>query len=141
MAYNCSSGCSRVNWWSNPNNTFNGQTMGTATTSDNSRVLNLTSSSVAGFRSEPSATQCLYTTDSYVHWEFDRYMGNTTGAWLYRWNSETIAFEQTNNMTQPPSEVVHNGYVYAYGDKKYNFSSRDEGLYIVNRWEICRTAL
>jgi hypothetical protein len=49
MAYNCSGGCSRINWWSNPNNTRSGTAMGTAATSDNTRVLNLTASTVAGF--------------------------------------------------------------------------------------------
>ncbi|MFT4928144.1 MAG: hypothetical protein ACI8WB_004261 [Phenylobacterium sp.] len=50
MAYNCSSGCSRINWWSNPNNTRSGTAMGTTSTSHNARVLNETAAAVAGFR-------------------------------------------------------------------------------------------
>lgn len=52
MAYNCSSGCSRINWWSNPNKTRNGRAMGTSAVSDNTRVLNLTAATVAGFRGD-----------------------------------------------------------------------------------------
>ena len=52
MAYNCSSGCSRINWWSNPNKTRNGRAMGTSSTSDNTRVLNITASTIAGFRGD-----------------------------------------------------------------------------------------
>ena len=50
MAYNCSSGCTRINWWSNPNNTRSGTPMGTSSQSDNTRVLNLTAATIAGFR-------------------------------------------------------------------------------------------
>jgi hypothetical protein len=50
MAYNCTGGCPRLNYWSNPNRTFNGQPMGTTTRSDNTRVLNTTRTTVAGFR-------------------------------------------------------------------------------------------
>ena len=51
MAYNCTrGGCPRLNYWSNPNNLYNGQPMGTATKSDNARVLNDTRATVAAFR-------------------------------------------------------------------------------------------
>jgi len=50
MAYACSGGCPRLNYWSNPNRTYNGQPMGTTTRSDNTRVLNNTRTTVAGFR-------------------------------------------------------------------------------------------
>lgn len=50
MAYDCTGGCPRLNYWSNPNNLYNGVPMGTAATSDNARVLNLTRGTVAGFR-------------------------------------------------------------------------------------------
>lgn len=51
MAYNCSgSGCPRLNYWSNPNNLYNGQPMGTASKNDNARVLNQTAATIAGFR-------------------------------------------------------------------------------------------
>lgn len=51
MAYDCAgTGCPRLNYWSNPNNLYNGQPMGTATKNDNARVLNQTAVTVAGFR-------------------------------------------------------------------------------------------
>ncbi|MCB1636016.1 MAG: peptidyl-Asp metalloendopeptidase [Xanthomonadales bacterium] len=50
MAYNCSSGCTRINYWSNPSRTYGGVPMGTSSRSDNARVLNNTRTTVAGFR-------------------------------------------------------------------------------------------
>ncbi|MFL6193327.1 MAG: M12 family metallo-peptidase [Thermoanaerobaculia bacterium] len=51
MAYPCSGlGCTRLNYWSNPNNLYNGKPMGTATKNDNARVLNDTRATVAAFR-------------------------------------------------------------------------------------------
>lgn len=50
MAYNCTAGCPRLNYWSNPNKLYNGVPMGTASTSDNTRVLNNTRGTVSAFR-------------------------------------------------------------------------------------------
>ena len=50
MAYECSGGCQRVNIWSGPNNRWNGNVMGNAHESDNTRVLNQRAGTVAGFR-------------------------------------------------------------------------------------------
>ena len=50
MAYDCSSGCTRVNIWSGPNNRWNGNVMGNSHESDNTRVLNARAGAVAGFR-------------------------------------------------------------------------------------------
>lgn len=50
MAYDCSGGCKRVNIWSGPNNRWNGNVMGNAHESDNTRVLNQRAATVAGFR-------------------------------------------------------------------------------------------
>ncbi|MEO8671605.1 MAG: M12 family metallo-peptidase [Tahibacter sp.] len=50
MAYNCSSNCTRLNFWSNPGKTYQGHAMGTTTRSDNHRVLNNTRATVAAFR-------------------------------------------------------------------------------------------
>ena len=50
MAYDCSAGCPRLNYWSNPNKLYNGQPMGTAARNDNARVLNATRGTVAAFR-------------------------------------------------------------------------------------------
>lgn len=51
MAYNCSSGCTRQLFWSNPDRTHNGVATGTASDSNNTRVLNETASVMAGFSS------------------------------------------------------------------------------------------
>jgi hypothetical protein len=50
MAYNCAGGCTRLQYFSNPNLTYNGLAMGTPTVSDNARVLNQTAASVSAFR-------------------------------------------------------------------------------------------
>lgn len=50
MAYNCTSGCPRINYWSNPAKTYGGQAMGTTATSHNQRVLNNTKATIAAFR-------------------------------------------------------------------------------------------
>ncbi|NVK22967.1 MAG: hypothetical protein HWD86_10655 [Kangiellaceae bacterium] len=52
MAYNCKgrTGCTRINYWSNPYVTYNGVPMGTVDQSHNSRVLNETKSTLAAFR-------------------------------------------------------------------------------------------
>ena len=60
MAYNCSGlGCSRLQYWSNPDVNYNSIAMGTAAESNNTRVLNETASTVASFRQR----------DSEVGWE------------------------------------------------------------------------
>jgi hypothetical protein len=50
MAYDCTGGCPRLQYWSNPNVLYNNQPMGTATKNHNARVLNDTRATVAGFR-------------------------------------------------------------------------------------------
>ena len=50
MAYDCPSGCTRINYWSNPAKTYGGQAMGTTSVSHNQRVLNNTAATVAAFR-------------------------------------------------------------------------------------------
>jgi hypothetical protein len=50
MAYNCPVSCPRLNYWSNPNITYNGAAMGTAAKSNNARVLNERATTVAAFR-------------------------------------------------------------------------------------------
>ncbi|MBN6152470.1 zinc-dependent metalloprotease [Xanthomonas sp. AmX2] len=50
MAYNCSSNCPRLNYWSNPNISYGGVPMGNASTADNQRVLVNTKATIAGFR-------------------------------------------------------------------------------------------
>jgi len=51
MAYACSGGCPRLQYWANPNVQYNGIPMGHSATNDDARVLNETASTVAGFRS------------------------------------------------------------------------------------------
>ncbi|MCL2626043.1 MAG: M12 family metallo-peptidase [Cystobacterineae bacterium] len=51
MAYDCPSFyCPRIAYWSNPDISYNGMTIGTAHLNNNARVLNETAQSVAGFR-------------------------------------------------------------------------------------------
>ncbi|MFC0677226.1 M12 family metallo-peptidase [Lysobacter korlensis] len=50
MAYACTGGCPRLNYWSNPDKTYNGVAMGTTTQSHNQRVLVNTKATMAGFR-------------------------------------------------------------------------------------------
>ena len=52
MAYDCPGGCPRLNYWSSPLKLYNGVAMGTASQSDNARVLNNTRNTVA------AATPC-----------------------------------------------------------------------------------
>ncbi len=54
MAYNCTSGCTRINWWSNPDIYYNGIATGVVSTAinsaDNRLTLNNTANIVANFR-------------------------------------------------------------------------------------------
>lgn len=50
MAYACTAGCPRLNFWSNPNISYNGVPMGIASSADNQRVLVNTKATVAAFR-------------------------------------------------------------------------------------------
>lgn len=50
MAYNCTSGCPRINYWANPAKTYGGQAMGNTTRAHDQRVLNLTKGTIAAFR-------------------------------------------------------------------------------------------
>jgi hypothetical protein len=63
MAYDCPGGCPRLQYWSNPDITYNGIPMGTAGTNNNARVLNETALDVAAFRtaSGPKACRAGYT--------------------------------------------------------------------------------
>ena len=54
MAYNCSPSCTRLPYFSSPNQTYNGLAMGTPTVSDNARLLNETATGVSLFRSSPA---------------------------------------------------------------------------------------
>lgn len=51
MAYACTGGCPRINYWSNPSRSYGGQVMGTTSTHNNARALNNTRASIAAFRS------------------------------------------------------------------------------------------
>jgi hypothetical protein len=50
MAYDCTGGCPRLKYWSNPAILYSGHPMGTAATSNNAKVLNATRATVAAFR-------------------------------------------------------------------------------------------
>jgi len=53
MAYDCPAHCNRLQYWSNPRVMYGGNSMGTAATNDNARVLNETATKVAAFRKRP----------------------------------------------------------------------------------------
>ncbi|WP_164712231.1 PAN domain-containing protein [Methylobacterium currus] len=50
MAYACSGGCPRLQYWSNPDVQYNGIAMGSTASNNNARVLNATAATVAAFR-------------------------------------------------------------------------------------------
>ncbi|MCP4689607.1 MAG: PKD domain-containing protein [Desulfobacterales bacterium] len=60
MSYNCPSGCTRVNYWSNPDVTYGGDPMGVAVgqpdEADNRMTLNNRAYTVANFRQSPAPT-------------------------------------------------------------------------------------
>ena len=60
MAYDCSPSCPRLQYWSNPDVSYNGVAMGTIATNNNARVLNTTAATVATFRN-PDGTIWRYT--------------------------------------------------------------------------------
>lgn len=64
MAYACSGGCPRLQYWSNPSVNYGGVAMGTASVSNNARVLNDTAATVAGFRSQ--GVNCAVFNDGYA---------------------------------------------------------------------------
>jgi hypothetical protein len=64
MAYNCSNGCPRLNYWSNPNKTRDGVAMGTTTKSNNARVLNERAAVLAAFRAAPPSNTGVSVTNS-----------------------------------------------------------------------------
>jgi hypothetical protein len=102
MAYNCPGGCTRVNYWSNPDKTYGGQSMGVVYTdpnaADNRRSLNNTAYTVANFRPSPMAAILLWTHDGSAHlWKFNRY-GGWVGAIGYGNSSGwTTTSYQTNS--------------------------------------------
>ncbi|MDX1440189.1 MAG: zinc-dependent metalloprotease [Rubricoccaceae bacterium] len=53
MSYNCSSGCTRVLHWSNPDVDYLGEPTGDVTLRDNARVLDETAEHIADFRPDP----------------------------------------------------------------------------------------
>ena len=55
MAYNCTVSCSRLNYWSNPDVTYGGVPMGTASQSHNQRVLVATKATMAAYRGTTAA--------------------------------------------------------------------------------------
>lgn len=55
MSYNCSGGCTRIPYWSNPNVTYGGVSMGDTSTRHNARVLSETAATLASFRN-PAVT-------------------------------------------------------------------------------------
>jgi len=56
MAYNCSGGCPRIDYFSNPNVQYNGKPTGAANYADNARTINTNAATVAAFRQQAATT-------------------------------------------------------------------------------------
>ena len=56
MAYNCSNGCPRINYWANPNQTRDGVAMGSSTRAHDARVLGERAPVLAQFRAAPAGS-------------------------------------------------------------------------------------
>ena len=91
MAYDCAGGCSRLQYWSNPNVPYSGAAMGTAVTNNNARVLNETRGTVAAFRNAP------VTVSQFPIWGVISGAGKQSGTpnWTSTYNTAQKWFEIT----------------------------------------------
>ena len=94
MAYNCAGGCTRIQYWSNPNVSYGGVAMGTAAVNDNARVLNGTATTVAAFRTKLGVPfACALFNDGYAN------MTATTDAIYFRANGSVCKPDGTASGT------------------------------------------
>lgn len=142
MAYDCTSGCSRQLFWSNPARANNGSATGTHASSNNARVLNNTATTMAGFRNSGTpGLECQYSANSYVEEYYEEYRDYGEGEWKYRWNGSTIASDYGH--VNVPDYIDIDAYRYNIGQRKYSREggpSRDE-YWKLEKYQICRTAL
>ncbi len=95
MSYECSPSCPRLPYWSNPDVYYSGSPMGTTTVHDNSRVLDETAATLAGYRTAPS-TLTLTSTSSLIDDEYGESIATSQitleGDFEVSGNSEFFAF-------------------------------------------------
>ena len=92
MAFNCPGGCSRVNYFSNPDVLYNNNPTGDAAYSNNARTLNETAPTIANFQqqaeqtapSAPSALEAAAMSDSEIDLDWTDTSSDETGFTLER---------------------------------------------------------
>jgi hypothetical protein len=145
MSYNCTGGCPRINNWSNPSVSYNGQPTGVAesqsSSANNQLTLNNTASIVANFRqsvSIPSAPSNLSLTGSLmtsISLQFSDNSLNETGFYLEK-SINSGAWSRT--ATLPAGQTYFTdtnlscGSNYAYRVKAYNTSGQSAYSNILN---------
>lgn len=111
MAYNINGCCSRVEFFSNPDNTYNGDAMGSSGVNNNNRVLNETATTVAEFR-PPFPLEVMIQGPSYVRdgnegeWSAD--VSGGVSPYNYTWSKrkENTSFWSQVSTSQTYSDVV-----------------------------------
>ena len=117
MAYNqscCVNGTTRFQYWSNPDITYNGVSMGTAQDEDNARMLDYYSPTVEAFKSS-----------------FTSGALSTNQTWYYKELSGDITVPSGKTLTIPSSSTINlNGYsiISTGGTINFNHSATINGL-------------
>jgi len=132
MAYSnaslCTNGCTRINYWSNPNVTYNGNPTGTSN-ADNARTLNSTRTIAARFRDGPPPAvpgsvngSPLSKTAIQVTWSDNS--NNEAGFRVERAASGSSTWTQIGGTTTNQTSYTDNGLTcgtsYRYRVKSYN---------------------
>ncbi len=116
MAYDCPGGCTRRQYWSNPNVEFNNVAMGTADSNYNVRVLNETAYTLANFRTTALGTKNpLYQlhSDGWI-WQYTGTpcSGNSCPGWQrLDNNSKTKAITASGNQLY---QLHNDGWIWQY---------------------------
>jgi hypothetical protein len=125
MAYNCASGCPRINYWSNPAVSYNGKPTGVAdeadTSADNAHSLNNTSGFVSGFRTRqipvaPSTLSATNTGQSQIDLSWTDNSLNENGflVWRSEGSDYSLLATLSANTTQYADAGVACGKAYSY---------------------------
>ncbi|MCU4675963.1 zinc-dependent metalloprotease [Catenovulum sp. 2E275] len=137
MSYNCSPSCIRINWWSDPVNTYDGAVMGTVSTNDNARVLEETAPIIASFKtasgSTPSGTKVAEYGDpvlgnSYNGCSFNQTYSAGGGYTLYREYSISC-----------DTGVYDVGVIENIQSSTCSFDPKSNGIYVqgnCNNWRV-----
>ncbi len=145
MAYNCSTGCTRINRWSNPEISYNGIPTGviyTASNSaDNRRTLNNTASIIANFRQSttipiaPSNLRVTAVTPTSLSLSFSDNSADETGFRMERSISAgawSLVATLSANQTTFMDENLTCSTNYAYRVKAYNSSGESATSNTIN---------